>query len=477
VVSQLLTEALLLTVLAEGFGIALAMWGKDLLLVLRPGTATLDLGMDSRVFAVVTLLAISTALLFGLAPAMYATKGGLAESLKAAQRSLRGRRPAPLRGALMVGQIAISVVLLFGSALFLSTLRNLRAVDVGFDQNEVLLFRIDPRLSQYEGEQVPALYRSLQEGYRAIPNVEESSYARHALLTGSRRTSPVALVDEPDVAPRVTLIGPVGPGFLEALRIPILRGRTFTDQDDEGAPSVAVVNEAFVRTMTPSLDPLGRRLRIGTREWEVVGVAADARYHSVREPAEPTVYLPFLQGERGQAGFVLRSSGDPAALASAVREVTRRIAPTVSVFEITTQRDATAATLGEERVLATMTTAFAMLALLLASIGVYGVMSDASSQRTSEIGLRLALGARAQSILWLIARPTAGIVCLGSGIGLVVALAGSRYFEPLLFEMTTTDPAAVLVTVGVIMIAASVAGYVPAARARRVSAMEALRHE
>jgi predicted permease len=477
VVRQLLTEALLLTVMAEGLGIALAMWGKDLLLVLRPGTASLDLGLDTRALAVVTLLAVSTALLFGLAPALYATKGELAESLKAAQRSLPGRRGAPLRGALMVGQIAISTALLFGSVLFLSTLRNLRAVNVGFDQDRVLLFRIDPRLSQYEGEQVPALYRSLQEGYRAIPTVEAASFARHALLTGSRRTSPVSLADESDAAPRITLIGPVGPGFLEALHMPLLRGRTFTAQDDEAAPSVAVVNEAFARSMSPSRDPLGRSLRIGSRDWEIVGVAADARYYSVREPVEPTVYLPFLQGERGQAGFVLRASGDPAALASAVREVTRRIAPTVSVFEITTQRDASAATLGEERVLATMTTSFAVLALLLASIGVYGVMSHATSRRTGEIGLRLAIGARSGDILWLIARPTVGIVCLGLGVGLAMALAGSRYVERLLFGMSGTDPAAILLTVGVIVSAAAVAGYVPAARARRVSALEALRHE
>ena len=476
VLSQLVTEAMLLAVMAEALGLGLAMWGKDLLLVLRPDTAALDLGLDSRAFMVATLLAVSTALLFGLVPGLYATRGRLAESMKAAQRSTRGRR-APFRGALMAGQIAISVALIFGSTLFLGTLRNLRTVDAGFDQDELLLFRVDPRLSQYQGDQVPSLYRSLQEGYAAIPNVEAVSFSRHGLLNGGRRTSRITLADQPDAPSPVVLMGLVGPGYFETMSIGLVRGRRVTAQDDERAPFVAVVNQAFARTMMPNVDPLGRRLTVSGQDWEIVGIVADARYYSIREPVEPTVYLPFLQAERGQAGFVLRSSTDPAALASAIREVTRSVDPTLSLFDITTQRDAAAASLGEEPVLATLTTAFAGLALFLAAIGVYAVMSQATSQRTGEIGVRLAMGARARNILWLIARPTIGIVCVGTAVGLAGALVGSRYFSTLLFGLTATDPRVIVLSVVVIASAAFVAAYAPANRARRISALEALRHE
>lgn len=477
VLGQLLTEALVLAVLAEGLGLLLARWGTDLLLILRPATSRLDLQIDGHGLAVATALAGSTALLFGLAPALSATRGRLSESLKRAHTATRGRPRARLRSALLVVQISVSVVLVFGSALFVGTLRNLRATDVGFDQDHLLLFRVDPRLSQYDGERVPVLYRELQRAYLAVPGVEAVSFSRHALLTGSRRSSTVAVVGHQETQATLALVNPVGPDFFETMRIPLVMGRALGLEDDERGPAVAVVNESFARTRLPGQLAVGRRVRVSRREWEIVGVAADAKYDDVRAAAAPTVYLSFLQSETGQAGFILRAATDPLTLVSPVREVTRRIDPTLSVFDIVTQRAAAEARFGEERVLATMTTAFALLALFLAAIGVYGVMSFATSRRTGEIGLRVALGASGFDVLWLVARSTFGLVVLGVAIGLGASLLGSSYFTGLLYGITSTDLGSMAVAVGVISAAALLAAYVPANRARRISPLEALRHE
>ncbi|MGE0160627.1 MAG: ADOP family duplicated permease [Gemmatimonadales bacterium] len=476
VVTQLLIEALLLAGMAGVLGLALAWVGQDLLLVLQPGVRELELGLDARALMVATALTAATAVLFGLAPAAYATRGDLATSLKHAGKG-RATPRGSLRTGLLIGQIAVSVMLLFGAAQFLGTLRNLQEVDVGFDQDGVLTFRVDPRLSQYEPALVPSLYRSLQEAYAQTPGIESATFGRHALLTGGRRTGSVAVGDQGESEPATTLIGVVGPDFFETMRIPVRMGRPFVRADDELGPPVAMVNESFVRTRMAGRSPVGRTLTMGTRTMEIVGVAGDARYYSVREAPEPTVYVPFLQTERGQAGFMLRTSGDPLALVSQIREVTRRLDPTLSLFDVTTQREAAAMALGEERVLATMTTVFAALALFLAAIGVYGVMTYATSRRTAEIGLRLALGAESGSILWLVSRPTIMWVVLGTAVGLGGALAGGRFFSRLLFGLSAADPRSVLTAVTVISVAALVAAYVPARRARRMSALEALRSD
>jgi predicted permease len=477
VLGQLLTEALVLALLAEAFGLAFAYWGKDLLLAIQPSAAGLDFQIDARALGMATALAVGTAVLFGLAPALHATRKNLSDGLKSSpgrgDRAGRGR----LRGALMVFQVAVSVVLLFGSSLFVGTIRNLRAVDAGFDQERLLVFRIDPRLSQFGDEKVPALYRELQRAYGEIPGVTGVTFSRHTLLSGGRRQSTVAISGYAEDEAVQSLVNPVGPGFFETLGMPILAGQSIVVDHDERSAPVAVVNEAFVRMRLGGSNPLGRLIEISGTQREIIGVAADAKYYSVREPAEATVYLPFLQVERGQAGFMMRTADDPMTIVGAVREVTRNIEPTLSIFEIATQRDAAAATLGAERVLATMTTAFAALALFLAGIGVYGLVSHATSKRTAEIGLRMAMGARGGSILWLVARPTVAIVCLGITLGLGASAITGRYFTSLLFGFSAVDPRAVLVSVAVIAVAAVTAAYAPAFRASRISALEALRHE
>jgi predicted permease len=476
ILAQLLTEVLVVALLAESFGLLLAVWGKNLLLIVRPSASDIDLTLDARAFALVTLVAAASAILSGLAPALHATRLNLADSLKAAARTTRGAE-ARLRGTLLVAQISTSVVLLFGSTLFLGTLRNLHAVDVGFNPEQLLIFRVDPRLSDYEGERVPLLYRQLQQTYAALPGVDAVSFARHSLLTGSQRTSGVRLAGQSAAEEEGALSNLVGPDFFATMGIALRSGRDIQTRDDERSRKVAVVNEAFVRSRFPAGSALGSVLRVSGNDWEIVGIAADARYHSLRDSAEPTVYLPFLQAEQGQGSFAIRANVDPATLARSVREATRTIDPTLSIFGLSTQREAASATLGEERVLATTTTAFGVLALILAAIGVYGVMSYATSQRTGEIGLRIALGSTGRGILWLVARRTIMLVVAGVAIGSIVSMLTSRHFSGLLYGLTPVDPASLLLTIGVIAAIAMIAAYIPANRARRISPLEALRHE
>jgi predicted permease len=476
-IKQLLVESLVLVFVAEALGLLLAFWGKDLLLILRPDTAGLRLALDGRALAVATVLSAATALLFGLAPALRATRIDVAGSLKASSIGIRGGSRALIGRGLIVAQIAMSVVLLVGAALFVRTLHNLRAVDVGFDQDRLLLFRVDPRLSRYEPARVPDLYRELERRLGAIPGVRGVTYTRHPQLTGGLRSSTITVVGRAVNDKGAVPINLVGPTFFETMRLPIIAGRAFDARDDERGPRVAIVNQTFARSRFPGESPIGRRLGYSGTEAEIVGVAADAKYHSVRQGAEPTLYVSYLQYDRGQASFALRTDGDPLALLPAVRASVRGIDPTLSIFEVQTQRAAVDATLGEERLLATMATAFGALALVLACIGVYGVLSYATTRRTGEIGLRIALGASGRSILWLVTRRTAALVALGVGIGLVAGVQGARLFARLLYGLTPADPLSILAAVGVITLVALGAAFVPANRARRVSPLVALRVE
>ena len=475
-VRQLLTESFLLALIAGAIGLLLAFWAKDLLLILRPSAPGLRLALDLRVLTAATVLSVATALLFGLAPALRATRRSPNGAIRAASLTVRGPSHALVGRGLIVVQIAMSLVLLLGAALFLRTLHNLRSVDVGFEQNQLLLFRIDPRLSRYDTARIPDLYRELHRELSAVPGVSAVTFSRHGLLTGSRRSNAVAIVGQQrDDEARVALINPVGPAFFETMRLRLVAGRAFDMRDDERRAPVAIVNEAFAQSRFEGESPLGQRIRYANTEAEIVGIAADARYYSVRQTVEPTVYVPFLQGERGQASFALRTEADPPSVSSSVRAALRAIDPTLSIFELRTQRAAVEATLGEERLLASASAGFGALALVLACIGVYGILAYSTAQRTGEIGLRIALGARGPSILWLVTRRTVTLVALGIGVGLVAGVQGAKIVASLLYGLAPADPLSILAAAGLIAIVALIAAWVPANRARRVSPLVALR--
>ena len=477
IVAQLLVESLVLVLCAEVFGIVLAYWGKGVLLTLRPGNESLQLALNLRVLTGATALAVATALLFGLAPALRATRVDVAESLKEGARNIQTGSRSLLSRALIVAQIAMSVVLLVNAALFLRTLHNLRAIDAGFDQEQLLLFRIDPRLSRYDLASSPALYRRLEERLSQIAGVRGVSFSRHGQLAGGRRSDDVGVVGRPVAEDRNVAINLVSPGFFSTMQLPMVRGRAFTARDHERAPRVAIVNESFARTFFPNENPLGRRLRQGDSELEIVGVARDAKYYSLRQATEPILYVSYYQHDLGQASFALRTDGDPLTVAPAVRQAIREVDQTLSIFEVRTQRAAVDATLGQERLFAKLSTLFGALALVLSCIGVYGVMAYITARRTSEIGIRLALGAAGRSIVWLVMRRTVMLVGLGIAIGIAGAIGGARLFASLLYDLSTTDPLSLIGAVTIIAAVALIAALVPANRARHVSPIIALRNE
>jgi len=476
ILRQLLLESVLLVFIAEAAGLLFAGWAKDLLLTLRPGATELQLAIDARAFGLATVIGVGTALLAGFAPALHSMRTDVASSLRLAPRTMHGNPRAAGR-MLVALQIALSVVLLTGAALFLRTLQNLRAVDAGFEQNRLLLFRVDPRLNRYDGQRIVQLYRDLQRELGSLVDVQAVTFSRHALLTGGRRSNRVDVVGQPASANEEALVNMTGPQFFTTMQIPIMAGRAFDTQHHEQAGAAAIINQTFARTRFPGTSPIGQRVRYYGLEIEVLGVAADAKYYSLRSDPEPTLYLPFLPYERGQASFAIRTRGDPMTTLPAVRDVVRRIDPTLAIFDVATQRSAAAALLGEERLLATMTVSFGVLALILACIGVYGVVAWNTTRRTGEIGLRIALGATGAGVLWLAAQRTLAFIAIGIIAGLAASIIGARFLDQLLFGLEPTDPLSITAAAGVISIVALVAVLIPADRARRVSPLIAIRHE
>jgi predicted permease len=486
IVRQLLTESLLLAFLGGTLGVALAYWGKHLLMLLRPwggAELVLDLTLDLRVLAVAAAISMLTGIVFGLAPALRAGRVDLAPSLRDSLRSLSGLPRSILAHGLVVTQVALSVVLLIEAGLFVRTLRNLHGVELGFNAENLLVFRVDPRLNGYTGADIDRLYTRILERVAAVPGVRGVTLSRHPQLANSSRRDRVYVRGHP-LAPgkrTITPINLVGPHFFQTFQLPVVLGRAISARDDEHAPRVAVVNETLARTYFAGESPIGKRLGFGnpdsSAQFEIVGVAKDAKYYNLRSPAEPIVYLPYFQDPAGQASFTVRTNGDAAAATPAIRLALRDVDPNIPIFDVRTQRETADETLTQERLFAELSSLFGVVAVVLACVGVYGVMSYSTARRTNEIGLRIALGARTRDIIRLVMQHTMLLVVLGAATGLALAVAASHVVESMLFGLTTTDPATIAAAVLLIVGVAALAGYLPARRARRVSPMVALRSD
>ena len=392
-VRQLLTESLLLACLGGACGILFAYWGKDLVLALRimgGDELPLDLKLDHRVMAFTAAVTFFTGLLFGLAPALRSTRVDLTPALKenarhpgVVSRSLTGK-------ALIIAQVALSLVLLIGAGLFIRTLRNLQGVELGFKRENALLFRVDPRLNNYQSEQIPNLYQQMIEQIKSVPGVQRVSFSRHSLLSGGGAGGGVALQGRGWQMGRDDLTQElwVGPDFFAAMEIPILRGRGLTEQEDARASKVAVVNQTFVQRFFPGRDPLGQRFTFerylkpnvepdSKYVFEIVGVVRDAKSRSLRQPISPSVYAPAVQNPAGlgQTSFAVRTAGDPLTLIPAIRAAVQKIDGNLPLFEFTTFDMNAEKSLAQERLFARLTSFFGLIALLLASIGLYGVMA------------------------------------------------------------------------------------------------------
>jgi predicted permease len=478
---QLLTESMLLAALGGALGILVGYWGRQLL----PGPPGQTLPMDWRVLAFVAAITLVTGVVFGIAPALRGTSMNVSSSLKETSRSVVGGRSL-LGKALLVVQVAISLVLLIGAGLFLQTLSNLRRVDVGFNPHNLLLFRVNPSLNRYDEKKTAALYRDLLERIASVPGVRGVALSNPGLLSGSVNGTGIFVQGRVYSSDRSVNLDNginrlvISPNFFEVMGIPIVLGRGFTERDDAAAPKVVVINEAAARKYFPNENPIGRKFGTGpgaTAENEIVGVLHDAKYDSVRDATPPTMYVPYIQRRAGSAVFEVRTAGVPSSVMGAIREAARQIDSTLPLTDVSTQLEQLEGRLAQERLFAQAYALFGALALFLASIGLFGLMSYNVSRRTNEIGIRMALGAQRTDVLRLIMRESMILVAIGVIAGLGIAVASSGLVSSLLFGLPPRDMRSMLLAVTVMVMVSALAGYLPARRASRVDPMVALHYE
>jgi predicted permease len=481
VARQLLTESVLLACIAGLLGTLLAFAVRNTLSALVPGGNIVEIDIDWRVLTFTVAASLLTGLVFGMAPALRAMRRGFDPALKEATRSSMGRRGAVLGKALVVVQVALSVVLLIAAGLFVRTLRNLKHVDVGFDTRNLLMFRVDPRLSGYKGNAIQPVYHRLMERLSAVPGVKAVTASRHPLLARSTRANTIHIGDRKLPSAFVNV---VEPGFFETMGIPIVAGRGITDRDEISAPHVAVINAQAARRYFGNQDPIGHRIGLGWNnvDWfDVVGIARSTKYYSVRQAAPATVYIALTQDEGQQANFELRTALDPTSLIPAVRAAVHEVDSNLPIFEVKTQVAQAEESIAQERLYAELSSGFGALALILAAIGLFGLMSYAVARRTNEIAIRMALGARQTGVLGMVIGETLVLVLAGAAIGIPcavgVATVTERVLTDVLYGVTATDPVTFSVTAIGLLVIGVVAAYIPAHRAARVDPMRALRYE
>jgi macrolide transport system ATP-binding/permease protein len=505
VIRQLLTESLLLAMLGGGAGILVAVWGiRFLTNLLSTGSdpLTMQPGLNLGVLAAALLLTAVTGLLFGLAPALQAARvdpmPALKESRSGGPRS-GGRLRFGLGRMLVVFQLAMCLLLLVGAALFLRTLANLHSLDAGFDRQEVLLFKMNARQAGHRDPEILSFYNDLETRLAAIPGVRGAAMANSPLIGAGAWGWPVVPLGQPrpERAPSghgsgfsrlATHVLGVSPGFFSTMRIPMLAGREFNERDRTGTLPVAIVNEAWARVNLDGSNPVGQRaidfgLRVNRqepRQVEIVGLAKNAKYDDLTGDFPAIVYLPLEQNAGlpiDEMAFFLRTRGDPLGYAGAVREVVRQADPRIPMAGLNTQTAQIENEMVTERLFARLCAAFALLSLAIACVGLYATTSYAVTRRTSEIGIRMALGARPETVIWMVLRDVLMMAITGLAIGLPPALGASKLIESLLFGVKPGDPWALAAAIAILLTAAFAAAFIPARKASKTDPMVALRHE
>lgn len=484
-VRQLLTESVLLSGLGGTLGLLLAGWGAPALVALFPERIPIprldQTSLDGRVLAFTFLLSLFSGILFGLAPALQASRVDLNETLKETGRSgTGGFRAQRLRSLLVVAETALSLVLLAGAGLMLRSFVRLLQVNPGFKAEKVLTVRLSlPSYRVRDRKRQPAYYAEILQQVETLPGVQSAALVTVLPLSGAQAVmtfSGGTLRTDEEMRP--IPFRAVSPGYFRTMGIPILMGRPFAESDTAEAPPVAIVNEALARRYWPGENPIGKSLPVG-KFLPVVGVVGNIKHQSLRADPEPELYLPYLQ-HLGvpHSALVVRTAADPLRLTAALRNRIRNLHSDQPLTDIKTMEQWIADSVSEPRFYTLLLGVFAGLALVLAAAGVYGVMSYSVTQRTHEVGIRMALGARQVDVLKLVVSQGARYVLLGLAIGLAGALAATRLLRNLLFAVSTTDTATTYVTVSLLLLAvALLATYLPARRASRVDPMVALRHE
>jgi predicted permease len=483
-VRQLLTESLVLALVGGGIGCLIAYWSKDLLRAFGPfgGPNASAAPLNLRVLGFTLLLSLVSGVIFGLAPALQASKPDLVLTLKG-ETGVPARRAFGfnLRKALVVIQVALSLVALISAGLFVRSLRNAQAINPGFITNNILLAGFNLGREGIAKPQGVNIERELVERVRALPGVEAAAIASSRPFGGGRARSVFLEGQTPGPNARGVLVqvNNVGLRFFDTLGIPLVKGRDFTEQDNENAPRVVIINETMAKRFWPNEDAVGKRFKFFGDEFyqEVIGVARNTKYNSLTENGIPFIYLPLLQNYSDTGTLHVRATGDVTQLTASVRGVAQSLAANLPLLNVQTLSDRINQSLNGQRSQTELLTVFGVLALLLSAIGIYGVMAYSVAQRTREIGIRMALGAQKANVLSLVVRQ--GLVLVGSGVvlGLGAAFLVTRLMVSLLFGVTAADPMTFVVTSLLLVGVAVLASYLPARKATRVDPLIALRYE
>ena len=478
VIRQLLTESVFLSLAGAAAGVAMAWAGSQglvgLLSVGRPVAIMLDVTPDLHVLAFTAGAALFTGILFGLAPAFQGTAAGPAAALRDKINGLRSR-VAPM---LVTVQLSLTLSLLIGAGLFAETLRNLETVDTGFRTNGVFLFNADGMHSGYHGIEAAAFYDKLLDEVERLPGVESAGFSTMTPLAGGI-VSYAMTVNGVAKSPEDTRFNSVSRRYFETMGTPLVLGREFDAHDNATSLPVAIVNQEFAAKYLHG-SPIGQRLRVGTEptEYEIVGVVRNSIYETLRNPAPPTVFVPVIQRAAGWLGvmFEVRGRGSLAQIAATIRRAVQPVLPGAPVV-VRTLNSLAEISLVRERLMATLAASFGVLGLTLAVVGLYGLLAYTVTRRTSEIGVRMALGATQDRVLWMVIRDALVLLGAGVAIGLPAAWAASRSVSSMLFGLKPTDPWTAIAAMAVLTLAGLLAGLPPAWRASRVDPMTALRYE
>lgn len=490
ILRQLLTESLLLAVLGGAGGLLLGYVGRNALPKLLTNTwergeiGKFSAPIDWGVFAFTAAVTLLTGMLFGLAPAWLAARAELSSSLKETSQSASRRRKGLGGKAIVAFQVALSTLLVLGAGLFLRTLLKLNAVDVGFNADHLLLFEISPPHQRYPAPKDVQLHQQLEQRFAAVPGVEDVAPGWIPYIAESMGNSDFVPEGEAfdQHKDQFEFENAVGNRFFSTLGIPIVAGRAFGAQDTPTSLKVAVINQSLARKRFPNTNPIGKRFRADRdvkTEWiQIVGICADTKYSNLRDDPPAQFLLPYVQQPKtGTMVYQLRTRMPAAALIPALRQVVQSVDRDLPMIDVRTQREQINATTQIQRALAALTTGFGVLALGLACVGIYGVMAYNVAQRTNEIGIRLALGARPAQLRAMILRESTWVTLSGIVVGLGAALLLTRAVKSMLFGIQPNDPLTFATGIGMLMVVALAASWIPARRAAGVQPMEALRHE